>query len=487
MDHTVRFEKDPCMSSPAPRRVLMACLLSASCLCACAAVPKLPPAQAIKGPEVYAAATSLAAPAADWPSDRWWIAYGDLQLDALIDEALSGSPDLAAAEARVAKAQALASQARAATLPSVTANGSYASVKQSYNNGAPPAFVPQGYNDSGRATLDFTYELDFFGKNRAALAAATSDAQASQAEAAQARLTLSTSVAAAYADLAQQFSDRDAAQDAVRTREQTAQLTADRRENGLENQGASEQAKANLAASRASLAAADESLGLTRNRLAALLGAGPDRGLAIERPKIGALKAFGLPANLQADLIGRRPDVIAARLRAQAGAQRIREAKAQFYPDIDLSAYFGQQSLGLDLLTKASSRIGSIGPAVSLPIFRGGALRANYRGAAADYDAAVASYNGTLTQALRDVADAAVSTRALDARLSESRNAYQASRNAHDIALQRYRGGLSTYLDVLTAEDTMIANQRTVADLEARAFTLDVALVRALGGGFQAA
>jgi outer membrane protein TolC len=88
---------------------------------------------------------------------------------------------------------------------------------------------------------------------------------------------------------------------------------------------------------------------------------------------------------------------------------------------------------------------------------------------------------------LKDVADAAVSTRALDARLSESRKAYQASRNAHDIALQRYRGGLSTYLDVLTAEDAMIANQRTVADLQTRAFTLDVALVRALGGGFQAA
>ena len=475
------------MSTPAPRRVLMACLLSASCLCACAAVPKLPLAQAIKAPETYAAATSLAAPAAGWPSDRWWTAYGDPQLDALVDEALSGSPDLAAAEARVAKAQALAGQARAATLPSLTANGSYASVKQSYNNGVPPAFVPRGYNDSGRVSLDFAYELDFFGKNRAALAAATSDAQASRAEAAQARLTLSTSVAAAYADLAQQFSDRDAARDAVRTREQTAQLTADRRENGLENQGASEQAKANLAAARASLAAADEALGLTRNRLAALLGAGPDRGLAIERPKVGALKAFGLPANLQADLIGRRPDVIAARLRAEAGAERIRQAKAQFYPDIDLSAYLGQQSLGLDLLTKAGSRIGSIGPAVSLPIFQGGALRANYRGAAADYDAAVASYNGTLTQALQDVADAAVSARALDARLSESRNAFEASRNAHDIALQRYRGGLSTYLDVLTAEDAMITNQRTVADLEARAFTLDVALVRALGGGFHAA
>lgn len=473
----------PRAAAPAPFVILLA----TSLLTACAAVPKLPPAQVARSPESYAAARSLAAPTADWPADRWWSAYGDPQLDALIDEALQGSPDLASAEARVRKAQALAGQARAATLPSATANASYSSVKQSYNNGVPPAFVPQGYNDAGRLSLDFAYEVDFFGKNRAALAAATSDAQAAQADAAASRLALSTNVAAAYADLAQLFADRDAAQDALSTREQSARLIADRLANGLENRGADEQARGNAASAKADLASIDESLGLTRNRIAALLGAGPDRGLAIERPRIGSLKAFGLPADLKADLIGRRPDVTAARLRAEASTHRIKEAKAQFYPDINLAAYFGQQSLGLDLFTKGGSSIGSIGPALRLPIFDGGQLRANYRGAAADRDAAVASYNAALTQALKDVADAAVSTRALDARLSESRKAYEASRNAHDIALQRYRGGLSTYLDVLAAEDAMIANQRTVADLQTRAFTLDVALVRALGGGFQAA
>lgn len=479
------------MANALPRttslKLALAGLLATTALAGCAAVPKLPPAQAIKAPDAYASQASLAAPAADWPTDRWWTAYGDAQLDALVDEALAGSPDLAAAEARVRKAEALAGQARSTTLPSLSAGATYASVKQSYNNGIPAAFVPQGYNDTGRAALDFSWELDFFGKNRAALAAATSQAQASKADAAEARLVLSTSVAAAYADLAQLFADRDAAADAVKTREQTAQLTADRAANGLENRGSAEQSKAGLASARAQLAAADEAVGLTRNRIAALLGAGPDRGLSIERPKVGTLKAFGLPANLSADLIGRRPDVVAARLRAEAAGQSIKQAKAEFYPNVDLSAYFGQQSLGLDLLTKGGSRIGSIGPAVRLPIFQGGALRANYRGAAADYDAAVASYNGTLAQALKDVADAAVSARALDARLDETRKAVAASSAAHDIALQRYRGGLATYLEVLTAEDALIANQRTLADLETRAFTLDVALVRALGGGYRAA
>jgi NodT family efflux transporter outer membrane factor (OMF) lipoprotein len=475
------------MPSPSPLRAVIASLLLAGGLGACATLPTTPAAQTLNGPASYVSASSLAAPAAEWPRDSWWTAYGDKQLNSLMDEALAGSPDLAAAKARLAKAEAVASQARAATLPSVTANGSYASAKQSYNNGVPPAFVPKGYNDSGRVTLDFAWELDFFGANRAALAAATSDARAAQAEAAEARLALSTNIAATYANVAQLFADRDANQDAVRIREQSVDLTAERQANGLENQGAVEQAKARLASARADLAATDEQIGLARNRMAALLGAGPDRGLAIARPPATAIKAFGLPTDLGADLIGRRPDVAAARLRAESARQRVKEAKAQFYPNVNLSAYFGQQALGLDLLTNAGSRIGSIGPAVRLPIFQGGRLRANYRGAAADYDAAVASYNGTLAKALQDVADAAVSARTLDVRLAESRAALRASTAAHDIAVQRYRGALSTYLDVLTAEDAMIDNRRTVADLETRAFTLDIALVRALGGGYRAA
>ncbi|HKR88029.1 MAG TPA: efflux transporter outer membrane subunit [Phenylobacterium sp.] len=456
-------------------------------LSACAAVPSLGPPAAMKPAQAYVAQASFAAPTTSWPDDRWWTAYGDAQLNGLVEEALAASPDLAQARARVAKAEAQAGQAKAALLPSVTANGSYVSAKQSYNNGVPPAFTPHGYNDSARATIDFSWELDFFGKNRAALAAALSEAEASRAEAAEARLVLSTNVAAAYADLAQQFADRDAAENAVRIRGQTAELTAQRFANGLENRSASEQAQARLASARAELAAVDEQIGLTRNRLAALLGAGPDRGLAIARPKVGALKAFGLPANLQADLIGRRPEIVAARLRAEAASQRVKSAKAEFYPNVDLAAYFGQQSLGLDLFTKPGSQIGAIGPALSLPIFRGGALRANYRGAAADRDLAVASYDAAVARALQDVADAAVSSRALDARLGESRRALEASSSAYALALQRYRGGLATYLDVLTAQDAVIADQRTVGDLETRAFTLDVALVRALGGGFQAA
>ena len=465
-----------------PRIVVLAC--ASLVLAGCAAIPKTTPTQKARDTRDFATERSLAAPATPWPAQEWWRAYGDPQMDALIDEALRDSPTLAAAQARILKAQSLAQQANAALWPTLNANGSLQKYRQSYNNGFPPALVPQGYNNSARASLDFSYEFDFFGRNRAALAAATSDADAAAADAAAARISLSTSVASAYADLAQLCADREVLAEAVRIREQMLKLTGRRFSQGLENQGAVDEADANAAAAREQLGEIEESMGLTRNRIAALLGAGPDRGLQIEAPAIQSLRTFGLPTDLQADLIGRRADITAARLRATAAAQRIKQARAEFYPNVSLSAYIGQQSLGLDLFTRAGSQIGAIGPAISLPIFQGGKLRAGYRGAIADYDSAVADYNGAISQALQNVADAAVSLRALDGRRNESEQALEASRRAYNIALRRYQGGVATYLEVLSAENALINNQRTSADLHSRAFSLDVALVRALGGGF---
>jgi outer membrane protein TolC len=133
---------------------------------------------------------------------------------------------------------------------------------------------------------------------------------------------------------------------------------------------------------------------------------------------------------------------------------------------------------------QADSFIGSAGGAISLPLFHGGRLRGQYRAAEVDYDLAVASYDGAVAQALQEVADAVASRRALDARLMHSRASHEASRRAWTVADNRYRGGLSSYLEVLDAQDAMIAARRSVANLKARALALDVALVRALGGGF---
>lgn len=464
----------------------------AGALAACASLPAAKPAAQIKPASAYASARSFDTRAdpdssAQWPADGWWSAYNDPQLSALIDEALSGSPTLAQARARLAKAEANLGQARAGLLPTLSGQASIVENKQSYNYGIPALFVPHGYNPYENTTLNFNYEFDFWGKNRAAVAASVSEAKAAEADAAEARLTLSTAVAAAYADLARLYAERDVAIRSVQSRQETFDLVSRRVADGVDTRAESKQAEAGPPAARADLAFIDEQITETRDQIAALLGAGPDRGLALSRPAAPALKAFGLPPRLGADLVGRRPDVAAARWRAEAASKRIGVAKAAFYPDINLAADIGFQALGLPNLFHSGSDIGQVGPALTLPIFEGGRLRANLHGARADYEEAVASYDDAVVQALHDVADAAAGERALSTRLKESRDALAAYEESYSVARLRYEGGLANYQTVLLAEDSVLQARRTVVDLEARAFTLDIQLIKALGGGYTSA
>jgi NodT family efflux transporter outer membrane factor (OMF) lipoprotein len=454
-------------------------------LAGCASVPKLGPKPALASADALSAGQTLASARGTWPAADWWNGFGDPQLSQLIGEALAGSPDVVAAAARVRSAEALAQQAGAALQPQAQLDAAVGGIKQSYNLGIPRQFVPKGIIDTGRITGSFSFDLDLWGRNRAALAAATSDAQAAAVDAAQAKLMLSTGVAAAYAELAQLYAERDVAVEAARVRQTTADLTAKRVLNGLDTRGEQRQAESRVPAARAEIAALDEAIALTRNRLAALVGAGPDRGLAIERPRLTATGA-ALPDRVALNLVGRRPDIVAARLRTEAAGSRIKVARAAFYPDINLAAIIGLQSFGLDKLFDSGSLYGNAGPALSLPLFEGGRLEGNYRGARARYDEAVARYNGTLVTALREVADAVASLRWLDTRLAEQRQALAAAEEAAKIARIRYQGGLANQLTALQADDTVLANRRAVADLESRRFTLDIALIRALGGGFEA-
>jgi len=218
-----------------------------------------------------------------------------------------------------------------------------------------------------------------------------------------------------------------------------------------------------------------------------LLGAGPDRGLAIARPTLPVPAAQGLPADITTDLVGRRPDIAAARERVQAAASRINVAHADFFPAIRLSAMFGVQALGLGNLFESDATYGRAGPAISLPIFHGGAIQGRYRGARATYDEAVATYDQTVLTAYQQVADAVTSQRAAGQRLAEAQTALAASQDAYDIARQRYDGGLSNYLDVLTVQDRLLQARLAVAGLQASLRSVDIALIRALGGGFQPA
>lgn len=454
-------------------------------LAGCAQLPTSPAPAAMRSAGTFATEDSFQAPAIDWPQDRWWSRYGDPQLDALVDEALRDAPTLAAAAARLRQAEALTQVAGAASKPQLSANASVTEEKLSENHLTPPP--PRGWNDYGRATLDLSWELDFWGRNRAGLAAASSQRDAAEAEYAQARLALAAGVASGYAELARLHAARDTAARSLELRRQTTHLFTERQAHGMETRGTVRAADARRAAAEGAVLALDEQLARQRHAIAALLGAGPDRGRAIQTPALRLDRGWGLPPALAADLLGRRPDIVAARLQVQAQDSRIAQKKAEFYPNVNLTAFLGLHALSLDMLTRSGSGVGSVGPALSLPIFSGGRLQGELRGAQARHAEAVANYDATLARALQEVADAAVSQRALGERLHKAQEAVDAAADAHRQAGERYAGGLATYLEVLAAEDTLLASRDALTHLRAASFTLDIALQRALGGGYRAA
>lgn len=446
-------------------------------------VPRLGPAPVINTSAPAETAATVAARPGVAIDQAWWTKFGDPQLDALVAEALGGSPDVAAAAARVAQAEALLQQAGAAELPSLTADGVVGGTKQSYNMGIPPAFVPKGIISTGRLTATFGFNLDLWGKQRAAVRAARGDAAAARLDADQARLILSTEVANAYAELQRDFAIAATAREALALRQESARLSGLRVRFGLDNRGSSAQAEARAPAAQADLEAANAAIALTRHRLAVLLGRGPDRGESITPPAMKPY-AVGIPANAGIDLVGRRPDVVAARVRTEAAAERIKVARADFFPNINLGAIVGLQSLGLSKLFDSGSVYGNAGPAFSLPVFDGGRIAGRYRGSRADFDLSVANYDKTLLAALGQAADAVATLDSTETQLADQRRSVASNGEAARIARLRYTGGLSNQLVQLTAEDSLVASRRAVADLEGRRLLAQVALIRALGGGY---
>lgn len=411
-------------TSPRKLFFLTNALLSLLALGGCAVLPESGRPSSMKPASEYETAASFSAPSGNWPAENWWQAYGDPQLVALVDEALRDSPDMAAAAARMRRAGAYLKVSRSALGPQISANASVMEQKLSYNYLTPREMTPGGWQDYGLATINLNWEIDFWGKNRAGLAAATSQLEATRAEAALVRLNIASAIAMNYSELARLYALRDTALRTVDIRSRTSELFAQRFANGMETQGSVREAKARLAGAQGELLSIDEQIGLTGHRLAALLGAGPDRALSIQRPSVNLNSNFGLPAELAADLLGRRPDVITARLLAEAQLHRIDQKKAEFYPNVNLVAFLGVQSLGLNMLTKSGSDIGGIGPAVSLPVFTAGRLRGELRERTAAYDEIVANYDATVAHALEDVANAALSIKALSKQLEKGKEAY---------------------------------------------------------------
>lgn len=460
----------------------LATLVLLSGLSGCATVPDLGPRPEPADAATFATARSLGGSLQQWPRDDWWHDFGDPQLDTLVREALEHSPTVAEAAARIRAAAAQADLARALRQPTVGATATVRESRITQSIGLP---TDGEWHLLAAGLASASYDLDIWGKTRDALRAAVSAVQASEADEATTRLAVATAVATTYVEFAQWLVRRDVAADAERIRGDLRTLVVQRYDAGLEPQASVEQAEGSVETARAELAAIDESLDLIRHTLAALLGAGPDRGLEIAAPSLRHRRPSELPANLPIELVGRRPDVVSARWRVEAAAARIGVARAGFYPNVSLGGLIGFASFGLDNLVDSRSVVGSAGPAISLPIFDGGRRSATYKSARGEYEAAVAVYDATLLRSLRESADAAASLRALGPRANRIDAALTRNEAAYRLSRIRYEGGLSDYQAVLISENALLAAREQAASIRLRGFLLDIALARSLGGGFR--
>ncbi|RYF71339.1 MAG: efflux transporter outer membrane subunit, partial [Comamonadaceae bacterium] len=267
-------------------------------------------------------------------------------------------------------------------------------------------------------------------------------------------------------------------------RDETLQLVRDRVSAGLDTRLELRQSEGGLPEARQQIGALNEQIAVAQHALDALV-ARPNATQTLSAPSLASLHDVALQPNIPADLLGRRADIAAARWRVEAATGEVAGAKTLFYPNVNLTAFVGLQSLGLDNLLKSDSAQWGVGPAIRLPIFEGGRLRANLRGKAADLDAAIESYNASVLDAVRDAADQVSSAQSVTRQQAQQREAQTAAEGAYEIAVQRYRAGLGNYLNVLTAESSVLAQRRQAVDLAARALEAQVGLARALGGGWQ--
>lgn len=456
-------------------------------LAGCASTGGLHPEGSLTSPAALHAERSLGklklSPAA-WPANDWWKTLDDAQLDALIDEALKNNPDLASADARVHAAQAQIDTANSRRLPTVNGDASVTGVRLPTT--AFPKPIGGSFQTFPAIYASFNWSLDLWGGKRAAWEATVDQARAAEIDAHAARITLSTNVARAYVQLDYAFASADVAAAQRKRANAALALVRQRVTAGIDSQLQIKQAEAEVASADQQVALADQAIDTARFALAALLGQGPDRGLEISQPRRLRTGALIAPANLPAELLGRRADLVAARWRVEAAGRNIAAVKTEFLPNIGLNAMAGLTSSSVDNLFSLPARFFEIAPAISLPIFDGGRRRADLKGADANYDLAVAQYNSTLVGALNDVADKYSNLDSLATQIAAQQRAVDAARQAFDLSQQRYKAGVGNYLDTLSVQQQLLTAEQRMAALNAQRVDTSVRLVQALGGGFEA-
>ncbi|VVM79312.1 Solvent efflux pump outer membrane protein SrpC [Pseudomonas fluorescens] len=425
---------------------------------------------------------------AHWPASRWWQAYGDPQLNRWIDLALQGSPSMAMAAARVRQAKAMAGLAESAE--SLQINGQSSLKRHNWPNDQfyGPGELADTTTWDNNAALGFSYALDLWGRESNASERAVDIAHMSAAEARLAQLELQSNVVRAYIELSLHYAQRDIVAATLLQQKQMLELAQKRLDGGIGTHFEVSQAETPLPETHRQIDALDEAIALSRNQLAALAGFGPGQSAQLQRPSLALGAALKLPSSLPAQLLGQRPDVVASRWQVAAQARGIDVAHAGFYPNVDLVGSLGYMATGggaLEFLTGRKLNY-NVGPAISLPIFDGGRLRASLGEASAGYDIAVARYNQTLIDALKDISDQLIRRESMDKQQTFAAESVATAQKTYDIAMIAYQRGLTDYLNVLNAQTLLFKQQQVQQQVQARRLSAHAELVTALGGGLGA-
>ncbi len=401
-----------------------------------------------------------------------------------MQQALADNPSLAQAIARVREAQSLADVAQAGLAPYVSFDGQETRRRLSGHDPIPKPY-PGTTQWQGSVGLNLLWTIDFWGRQAALLKEAQAQTIGATLNVASARLALSGAVAQTYIDLFRNYALADVAEQTEAQRQRILAITRSRVGAGLDTNVELREASGAVPEAHVLWLQARAAADLDTHLLVALSGQGTMASVQVQRPTLDPAAILPLPTTLPADLLGHRPDVLAARSRIDAARAGQAAAKAAFYPNINLAAFAGTSAIGmLSNLIQGSSASDGVGAAIHLPLFDAGRLRAQYRGAAAQSDEAVAAYSQSVLQAVRETSDQLSQIEALAAEITQQQRSLDDAEVAYRLAEERYRAGVSSYLTVLNTETAVLGARREHIELVCRQAISRVSLLLAVGGSF---
>ncbi len=456
-------------------------LLPSLLLAACITPPKVSPIERPVDRRIDLGLSQAPAPV----QDAWWNAYQDPQLSQLLNAALADNPTLAQVLARLHQAQAVVDATRGQLWPYISYDAAVTRERISGKDAIPTPYQGADVWRSHQG-LNFSWELDFWGRQSSLVRQARSEANATALDGAAARLAIVSAVVRTYIDLERSYELVDVARREEEQRQQILDITRRRFRAGLDTNVELKQAAGAVPQARVERLADEAAIERDVHLLAALSGNGAEKYAEIQRPKLQPDTMLSLPSTLPVDLLARRPDILAARSRISSAQAGLDAARADFYPNIDLLGFAGTVAVGeFDNLFHGHAAAYGIGPALHLPVFDAGRLKANYRANTADIDIVVTAYNQAVLTAVQETADQLSDIASLNASLVEQQQSLDDAEAAFRLATERYNAGLTTYLTVLTTETQVLDARRQRVDLESARASARVTLLIDVGGDFR--